>query len=118
MASAKARTRRALIRLIGHSALNAALSSVNAGNKKLGLQFLGEGAVPAQAFLGIRSSASIDEMGVAMERKIKKLRVWMASSDVEVVGYSFSIYHQWNPTKGTTDFTLAFPLECVLDSPA
>ncbi len=90
------------------------LETGQAGSK---LEFPGEGAVPAQAFLGIRSLASIDEMSGAMALDIKKLRDWIASSGVEVVGYPFSIYHQWNPTKSTTAYTLAFPLESVVDSP-
>ena len=43
---------------------------------------------------------------------LKKLQ----ASGVKPVGPPFSIYHQWNPTKGTADYTIGFPLDSALET--
>ena len=80
------------------------------------LEFPGEQAVPAQTYLGLRSTSSIADMGEAMSSDMKKLHEWVTVNGVELAGTPFSIYHQWNPTKATTEYTLGFPLEKPLDS--
>ncbi|MDC0313044.1 FtsX-like permease family protein, partial [Verrucomicrobiales bacterium] len=89
------------------------LETGSAGSK---LEFPGEEAMPAQDYVGLRSAASIAEMGEAMEYDMKKLHDWVAANEVELAGTPFTIYHQWNPTKATTEYTLGFPLGKPLDS--
>jgi effector-binding domain-containing protein len=77
------------------------------------LDFLGRQSFAGFAYLGMRNQCSMTEIGPRMREDFRKLREGLCASSEQATGEPFAIYHDWNPMKGTTDYTIGFPVSAV-----
>ncbi len=81
------------------------------------LKFPGDTSMEACDYIGIKRQCTIVDIGPTMEADFKKLKEWLTSNpDAKPSCKPFSIYHQWNPVKGITEYTIGIPLEKALDA--
>jgi effector-binding domain-containing protein len=74
------------------------------------LEFPGARSAEGFAYVGRRNLCAFERIGPAMEVDFTTLEEWMKANNVEPVGPPFSIYHKFNLTKGTTEYTSGFPV--------
>jgi predicted transcriptional regulator YdeE len=75
------------------------------------LTFAGRQAFPGCRYLGVKNTCPINEIGDHMQRDMERLTARLGESGANPSGAPFSICHKWDPVKGTTCYTLSFPLE-------
>ena len=83
------------------------------GGVRSKLDFIGENSFPGCRYVGVRTTCPIEEIATHMQRDMKKLTGWLGQSATQPAGPPFSICHKWDPVKGTTDYTLGFPLTSI-----
>lgn len=75
------------------------------------LTFIGSEIFSATKYLGIKTSCKIKEVGTNMEKDFSELISFVVEKHSDLMtGNSFSIYHDWNPVKGTVDYTACVPV--------
>ncbi len=77
------------------------------------LTFVGRQAFPGCRYLGVKTTCPIDEIGDRMQRDMRKLTAQLGESGAKPSGKPLSICHKWDPVKGTTCYTLSFPLDSM-----
>lgn len=84
---------------------------IETGSNPSRLAFPGPQEFPGVRYAGVRSRCAIADIATRMRGNMDRITAWLESSGSTAGGPPFSICHQWDPVKGTTDFTLAFPFD-------
>lgn len=61
-------------------------------------------------YVGIHKTCLIADVGPEMKNDLGRLGAWSEEAAVTPIGQPFSIYHDWNMSKGTCSYTLGLPL--------
>lgn len=91
--------------------LNMLKDYVETGSVPSRLSFDGTKSVTGFRYVAVRTQCTMDEIGPAMDKDHGRLKEFFSETGLKPCGPSFSIYHSWNMVKGTTDYTLGFPIE-------
>jgi len=86
--------------------LNLLKDYVEDGEVHSRLNFLGESDYPGGDYFGIKRDSAIADMPEKMGMDFEKVTAWAAENGLNPED-SFSIYHKFNPVKGTCSFTSA-----------
>lgn len=86
---------------------------IETGDNPSKLEFTGRQSFPGCRYVGVRSCCPIAEISASMQQDMQKLMSWISQGGGQPDGKPFSICHQWNPVRGTTEYTLGFPLDSV-----
>lgn len=79
------------------------------------------GLMPFEGFryVGIRSQSTMADIGDQMKESFERLVEWTKDASVEPCEKPFAAYHSFQLSKGTTEFTVAYPVkEVPSDLPA
>lgn len=85
---------------------------VETGSVPSKLEF-GEQSCEEMQVVGIRTECALSDVGEKMGEDMTRLGAWMAEADCEPAGNPLSIYHNWDPVKETTEYTIGFPVKTV-----
>lgn len=80
------------------------------GEVRSGIELIGNATVQGFAYVGIRNQCGLAEIGPSMERDFAAVCAKVEQAGIEPVGAPFSIYHQWNFSKGQADYTIGVPV--------
>ncbi len=83
---------------------------IETGSVPSRLRFDGIDQFPGCDYLGVRSTSTIDDIGPTMQRDLERVRSAMAAASIEPAGPPVSVYHKFSPAKGTTDYSIGFPI--------
>ncbi|MEO8615774.1 MAG: SRPBCC family protein [Luteolibacter sp.] len=83
---------------------------IETGENPSKLDFVGLKSFPGFRYVGVKTHCPIADIAANMQRDMETLSQWLATSGVQPSGKPFSICHKWDLCKGTTDYTLAFPI--------
>jgi len=75
------------------------------------LCFPGIAAFGGLQYVGVRRTCQLGDIGDVMPEDFGKLVGWMQQEGIEPTQQPFAIYHDFNLTEGTTDFTSGIPLD-------
>lgn len=83
---------------------------VEIGEVRSKLEIVGRASVQGFQHIGIRNQCGMAEIGPSMERDFAALWAKLEQAGIQGIGAPFSIYHQWNMSKGQVDYTLGVPI--------
>jgi hypothetical protein len=89
---------------------------IETGENPSKLDFIGLKSFPRLLYVGVKTRCPIAEIASSMQRDMAKLTQWLGTSCHPPSGKPFSISHKWDPCKGTTEYTLAFPFDSAPSS--
>ena len=61
-------------------------------------------------YIGVGKICPIAEVGPEMEKDFARIISWSEEQGIQPSGPPFSIYHDWNMSKGTCRYTLGYPI--------
>ena len=88
-------------------------SQMETGGVPSKLEFTKGVPFTGRTYVGVRACCSLDKIGENMQRDVARMKKWRMESSVEIAGQPFSIYHSWNATKKTTEYTIGYPVVSV-----
>ena len=80
------------------------------GSVRSKLDFIGEKSFPGCRYVGVRTTCPIEEIATHMQRDMKKLTDWLATTGTRPTGQPLNICHKWDHVKLTTEYIIAFPI--------
>lgn len=80
------------------------------------ISFDGTSVFEGCKYIGVKTSCSLDSLGVAMEKDFEKLWNIMKDNSDLVAGNDFSIYHKWDFVSGRAVYTSGIPVSKVPDN--
>ena len=95
--------------------LNMLKEYVEEGKVHSKLEFVGFNEFPGYTYVGIRSSAPMNQMDVSMGRDFGKLHQINEQHKDLISGVPFSIYHKWGIKDNQVQYTAGLPLKSVPD---
>lgn len=89
---------------------------IETGTNPSKLTFDGKKSFPGCRYIGVRTRCAITEIADSMCADMTKLGGLIESEAVQPDGPPFAIFHQWDPVKDLTEYTIAFPIKAALSS--
>ena len=83
---------------------------VETGAVRCRLDFPGPQAFPGCRYIGVRTYCPIADLSANIQRDMKKLTDWLATTGTRPTGKPFNICHKWDHVKCTTEYIIAFPI--------
>ncbi len=74
------------------------------------LNFVGKESLPAQTFIGVRTSCSMSEMGKKMAEDLPRIYAFATENQLEISGVPFTQYHKWDMKNGRAEYSSAIPV--------
>jgi effector-binding domain-containing protein len=93
--------------------LNMLKDHLETGEVPSKLDFHGVIDFEGMKYIGVRSRCAIPEIGSKMEVDFGRIATWLKEKEIEITGKPFSIYHDFQMAKGTTEFTCCIPISNV-----
>ena len=75
------------------------------------LEFKPQSSVSGFRYIGIRSTASLANIGPKMQADFGRLFQHFETASAKPSGKGFAVYHSFNASKGETEYTCGFPVE-------
>lgn len=96
--------------------LNLLKDLVEKGEVESKLEFRGESKFSGAKYIGVKTSCPISEIGAAMSTDFEKLEKLIHDLANIATKEAFSIYHKWDITKQTANYTACIGVESFPDS--
>ncbi len=93
--------------------LNQLKDLVETGDRGTHLKFVGKGEVKGFSYVGIRTTASMAEIGESMSSDLKAVDNWMKEHGIPRAGPAVSFYPKWDIGKGTCTYISGFAVDSI-----
>jgi DNA gyrase inhibitor GyrI len=100
----------ALIGMDYDRGLNMLKDLLETGEVPSKLEFQGVVDFQGMQYVGIRNRCAMPDIGPTMEQDFGHMASWLQEQNTESSGKPFSIYHDWQLSKGITEFTCCIPV--------
>ncbi len=100
-----------LIELDYERGLNMLKDCLESGTVPSKLDFIGPNSQRGFRYIGTKTQCAIQNIGEQMDTDCQKLQSWLQANNLQPSGKCFSIYHQWDFVKRTTEYTIGFPID-------
>ncbi|MER0382401.1 SRPBCC family protein [Vibrio vulnificus] len=91
-------------------------SAIETGHVYSKLKDLGEKVVPQVHYIGVKDSATTDDVGHLMQRHFDNLEDYVAEYRVPVCGEIFNLYHSMSLKTGLFEFTTCIPVSYPIEA--
>ena len=89
---------------------------VETGSVPSALEWVGEKGYSGCEYVGITNECAIADVGKLMSEDFQKLMAYSKETSTKPSHFPFTIYHDWNLTKGTCKYTSGIPVESLPSS--